>query len=202
MKRLNNKGFTVVEIIITFAIVMSISVGLLGIVDNYRTRQQKELYLKELNSYKNEILRIVYNDIYSLGIESITGIDVTVPEESSTDIDVDVIEENNECKNYNQGVNIEFAKKDEKGENISKLFCVGDSGIRYGDNLYKQPEKVKFTNDIIYLDSGNIDNKKNNKKILSIRVKMTHPELKEPIELNIVGINKIEGETSSESETE
>lgn len=178
MKRLNNKGFTVVEIIITFAIVMSISVGLLGIVDNYRNRQQKELYLKELNSYKNEILRIVYNDIYSLGIESITGIDVTVSEE------------NNKCKNYNQGVNIEFAKKDEEGKNISKLFCVGDSGIKYGDNLYNQPKKVKFTNDIIYLDSGNIDNK----KILSIRVKMKHSELKEPVELNIVGISKTVGE--------
>lgn len=175
MKRLNNKGFTVVEIIITFAIVMSISVGLLGIVDNYRTRQQKELYLKELNSYKNEILRIVYNDIYSLGIESITGIDVET-----------------KCSGYNQGINIKF------NESTEKLFCVGDSGIRYDKNLYKQPEKVKFTNDIIYLDSGNIENK----KILSIRVKMTHPELKEPIELNIVGINKIEGETSSESETE
>ena len=181
MKRLNNKGFTVVEIIITFAIVMSISVGLLGIVDNYRTRQQKELYLKELNSYKNEILRIVYNDIYSLGIESITGIDVeTKCDYYNQDIKI----------KFNQGISIKF--KDE----TEKLFCVGDSGIKYGDNLYNQPKKVKFTNDIIYLDSGNIENK----KILSIRVKMTHPELKEPVELNIVGIGKTVVESEPEPE--
>ena len=174
----NNRGFTVVELIITFALVMSLAVGLFAVTDNYRERQQKETVLKELNSYRNEILKIVQDDFLNRGIEDIEGIDAT------------------SCSgDFNQAVKIVY--KDDPNDEVK--FCVGDVGIKYGDILYPKPlgEFVSFTNDIIYTESKEYDVDivrgsvivPTKKKILSINVKMKHSEFDEVIELRVVGVN-------------
>ena len=173
----NNKGFTVVELIVTFVLVMSLSVGLFAIVDSYRERQQKETNLKELNSYRNEILKIVQDDFLNKGIEDIEGIST---EDSFSD-----------CKAFNQGISIKYKDGD------IKTFCVGDQGIKYNNILYPKPlgDFVSFANDIIYTESKDFQltapngTTKVTKKILSINVKLKHSELEEPIELRVVGVS-------------
>ena len=178
----NNKGFTVVELIVTFVLVMSLAVGLFAVVDGYREKQQKETILKELNSYKNEILKIVQDDFLNKGIVDIEGISTQ--------------DESSDCNGFNQGVNVEY----EEGESA---FCIGDQGIKYNDILYPKPlgEFVSFTNDIIYTESKEfeIDTNSDNvvdikKKILSINIKMKHSELEDPIELRVVGVNTTKNE--------
>lgn len=174
----NNKGFTVVELIVTFVLVMSLAVGLFAVVDGYRGRQQKETILKELNSYRNEVLKVVQDDFLNRGIMDIEGVDAA------------------SCNgDFNQAIKIIY--KDEPDPTNAMMFCVGDAGIKYGDVLYPKPlgEFVNFTNDIIYTESKDFKVvapdgiTKVTKKILSINVKMKHSELEEAIELRVVGVN-------------
>lgn len=185
MKILNNKGFTVAELIVTFVLVMSISIGLFKIVDSYRQRQQKESAIKEIDSFRNEILKTVYDDINEYGVKLIKGID-SIGE--------------SKCEGYNQGVLIEF-KTSENNELNEKEFCVGKEGIKYGGVLYKKPSSfITFTNNIIYLDSGEMtfsNNSEAKKRIFSINVEIKHSELKNPIKLNIVATSKVSSTTSN-----
>lgn len=187
MKTLNNKGFTVAELIVTFVLVMSISIGLFKIVDSYRQRQQKESAIKEIDSFRNEILKAVYDDINEYGVKLIKGID-SIGE--------------SKCNGYNQGVLIEF-KISENNELNEKEFCVGKEGIKYGGVLYKKPSSfITFTNNIIYLDSGEMtfsdySPPNDKKRIFSINVEIKHSELKNPIKLNIVATSKVSSTTSN-----
>lgn len=185
MKTLNNKGFTVAELIVTFVLVMSISIGLFKIVDSYRQRQQKESAIKEIDSFRNEILKAVYDDINEYGVKLIKGIDSIGK---------------SKCNGYNQGVLIEF-KISENNELNEKEFCVGKEGIKYGGVLYKKPSSfITFTNNIIYLDSGEmtfLNNLDAKKRIFSINVEIKHSELKNPIKLNIVATSKVSSTTSN-----
>lgn len=185
MKTLNNKGFTVAELIVTFVLVMSISIGLFKIVDSYRQRQQKESAIKEIDSFRNEILKAVYDDINKYGVKLIKGIDSIGK---------------SKCNGYNQGVLIEF-KPSENTESNEKEFCVGKEGIKYGGVLYKKPSSfITFTNNIIYLDSGEMtfsNNSDAKKRIFSINVEIKHSELKNPIKLNIVATSKVSSTTSN-----
>ena len=185
MKTLNNKGLIVAELIVTFVLVMSISIGLFKIVDSYRQRQQKESAIKEIDSFRNEILKAVYDDINEYGVKLIKGID-SIGE--------------SKCNGYNQGVLIEF-KPSENNELNEKEFCVGKEGIKYGGVLYKKPSSfITFTNNIIYLDSGEMtfsNNSDAKKRIFSINVEIKHSELKNPIKLNIVATSKVSSTTSN-----
>lgn len=179
MTKINNKAFTVVELIITFSIVMVISVGLFKVLDSYREKQQQESYRKMINNYKNEITKTIKDDILKLGIKKIEGIT---------------------CTGYNQGINITF------NDDSKKDLCVGaegeDNGIKYGDIFYKVPSKfIKFKDDFLFEESGEFEVPQVNtlglseEKILTeqfytIKIKMNHTELKEDFDINIVGSKK------------
>lgn len=175
---MNNRGFTVVELIVTFVIVMTISLGLFSTVDSYRERQQKESYRKELNSYRNEILKTIQDDVTTnLGINKIEGIDVN----------------SGECTGYNQAVKLSF------NNNTSKNLCVGYTGsdkkttVLYGNIKFVAPSKfIKYKDDIIsnetdkansYICSGG---KYILKKIYSINIELYHEELTEKFNINVV----------------
>lgn len=71
MKKLNNKGMTVVEIVLTFSIIMIIVVGMLTIVVNYRGQISTSLTRLKLETTKNTLTQGIYNDILKLGVEKI-----------------------------------------------------------------------------------------------------------------------------------
>lgn len=176
-KLMNNKGFTITELIVTFVIVMSITLGLFAVVDNYRERQQKATYRKELNSYKNEIVKIIQDDVLYKGVKKIEGINVN-------------------DESFNQGINITFK------DNLSKELKVNNSEIKYGDISYPFPNNfVKFTDDIIFSDSGEFENL--NKRIYSINIELTHTELTgEVFDINIVCVSNTAASTSTEDNTQ
>ena len=69
--RLNNKGMTIVEIVLTFSLIMIIIIGLLTIVVNYRNRIAVSLEKLKLETFKNNVTQDVYNDILKFGVEKI-----------------------------------------------------------------------------------------------------------------------------------
>lgn len=73
MKKLNQKGITIVEVSVTFVLVMIIVVGLLKIAMSYRGRAQLEMTRNELLTFKSTVTKTVMDDIQQLGLQSISA---------------------------------------------------------------------------------------------------------------------------------
>lgn len=185
----NNKGFTIAELLVTFVLVMSIVLALFKVVDHYRERQQNATSVKEMNSYRNQIVKVVEDDILfnCEGIKEIKGLDLK-PSEAQ------------------QGIEITFNKvDDEKNTQITKNLIVKKNGILYGDMFYEFPSKfVSAVDDVIYTETQ-VENVSSDpllkKAIYSIHIDLTHSELNRIFNINIVAVNNTPTYTDATSET-
>ena len=173
----NNKGFTIAELLVTFVLVMSIVLALFKVVDHYRERQQNATSVKEMNSYRNQIVKVVEDDILFNcgGIKEIKGLDLKPSEEP----------------NSQQGIKITFNGVDGNGALITKNLIVKKNGILYGDMFYEFPSKfVSAVDDVIYTETKvSSDDSSLDKAIYSIHIDLTHSELNRIFNINIVAVN-------------
>lgn len=190
----NNKGFTIAELLVTFVLVMSIVLALFKVVDHYRERQQNATSAKEMNSYRNQIVKVVEDDIlfnYE-GIKKIKGLDkASLGENAPTD--------------FQQGIEITFNKLDAKDNQITKKLIVRKSGISYGEMFYEFPSKfVSAVDDVIYTETQvekvSPENLSLEKTIYSIHIDLTHSELNRIFNINIAAVNTTTN-TDTTSET-
>lgn len=181
----NNKGFTIAELLVTFVLVMSIVLALFKVVDHYRERQQNATSVKEMNSYRNQIVKVVEDDIlfnYG-GIKEIKGLDKATLESGGL-----------EQTDFQQGIEITFNKvDDEKNTQITKNLIVKKNGISYGEMFYEFPSKfVSAVDDVIYTETQ-VENVSSDpllkKAIYSIHIDLTHSELNRIFNINIVAVN-------------
>ena len=63
MKTINKKGFTVIELILSFSFVMIISLGMFSILTSYRERQLMISLESDMKSFQNNITTVIQNDI-------------------------------------------------------------------------------------------------------------------------------------------
>lgn len=173
----NNKGFTIAELLVTFVLVMSIVLALFKVVDHYRERQQNATSVKEMNSYRNQIVKVVEDDILfnCEGIKEIKGLDLKP----------------SEGPNSQQGIKITFNGVDDNGVLIAKNLIVKNNGILYGDMFYEFPSKfVSAVDDVIYTETKvSSDDSSLDKAIYSIHIDLTHSELNRIFNINIVAVN-------------
>lgn len=186
----NNKGFTIAELLVTFVLVMSIVLALFKVVDHYRERQQNATSVKEMNSYRNQIVKVVEDDILfnCEGIKEIKGLDLKPSEEP----------------NSQQGIKITFNKvDDEKNTLITKNLIVKNNGILYGNMFYEFPSKfVSAVDDVIYTETKvSSDDSSLDKAIYSIHIDLTHSELNRIFNINIVAVNNTPTDADTTSET-
>ena len=186
----NNKGFTIAELLVTFVLVMSIVLALFKVVDHYRERQQNATSVKEMNSYRNQIVKVVEDDILfnCEGIKEIKGLDLKP----------------SEGPNSQQGIKITFnGVDDEKNTQIAKNLIVKNNGILYGDMFYEFPSKfVSAVDDVIYTETKvSSDDSSLDKAIYSIHIDLTHSELNRIFNINIVAVNNTPTDTDTTSET-
>lgn len=192
----NNKGFTIAELLVTFVLVMSIVLALFKVVDHYRERQQNATSVKEMNSYRNQIVKVVEDDILfnCEGIKEIKGLD-------QNDKSLSAIQK----ANFQQGIEITFNKvDDEKNTQITKNLIVKKNGILYGEMFYEFPSKfVSAVDDVIYTETQ-VENVSSDpllkKAIYSIHIDLTHSELNRIFNINIVAVNTTTN-TDATSET-
>mgnify|MGYP000195122383 CR=1 FL=1 len=191
----NNKGFTIAELLVTFVLVMSIVLALFKVVDHYRERQQNATSVKEMNSYRNQIVKVVEDDIlfnYG-GIKEIKGLDKASLKDATTD--------------FQQGIEITFNKLDAKDNPITKKLIVRKSGISYGEMFYEFPSKfVSAVDDVIYTETqvkkvNQIGEPLPPKEIYSIHIDLTHSELNRIFNINIVAVNNTPTNTDTTNET-
>jgi len=188
----NNKGFTIAELLVTFVLVMSIVLALFKVVDHYRERQQNATSVKEMNSYRNQIVKVVEDDIlfnYG-GIKEIKGLDLK-PSEAQ------------------QGIEITFNEviaNTQPNTTNTKRLIVKKNGILYGDMFYEFPSKfVSAIDDVIYTETQ-VENVSSEvpllkKAIYSIHIDLTHSELNRIFNINIVAVNNTPTNTDATSET-
>ena len=183
MKKNNNYGFTVVELIITFAIAIPILIGLYKIVDAYRESQIKIGYEKDIISYKNEIISAVESDLITLKLNEIKY-------------------NKNVCTDSGNGITmlsaIEF-----NFDKVNKHLCVysvkeGIDYIKYGDQSeeikYAVPNKfVSFQNDLFYDHTNTVIASKMlnaNEVYYLIDIKLKHSEISKIFDINIVAVKR------------
>lgn len=70
---MNRKGFTTVELIVSFTLVSIILVVLMGIILNYRNRIMIEDKKSMILDFKNQITKMVYDDIINGKYQRITS---------------------------------------------------------------------------------------------------------------------------------
>lgn len=188
----NNKGFTIAELLVTFVLVMSIVLALFKVVDHYRERQQNATSVKEMNSYRNQIVKVVEDDIlfnYG-GIKEIKGLDLK-PSEAQ------------------QGIEITFNEviaNTQPNTTNTKRLIVKKNGILYGDMFYEFPSKfVSAVDDVIYtetqVENVSSEDPSLKKAIYSIHIDLTHSELNRIFNINIVAVNNTPTNTDTTSET-
>ena len=194
----NNKGFTIAELLVTFVLVMSIVLALFKVVDHYRERQQNATSVKEMNSYRNQIVKVVEDDIlfnYG-GIKEIKGLD-------QNDISLSPIEK----ANFQQGIEITFNKviaNTQPNTTNTKRLIVKKNGILYDEMFYEFPSKfVSAVDDVIYTETKvSSDDSSLDKAIYSIHIDLTHSELNRIFNINIVAVNNTPTDTDTTSETQ
>ena len=191
----NNKGFTIAELLVTFVLVMSIVLALFKVVDHYRERQQNATSVKEMNSYRNQIVKVVEDDIlfnYG-GIKEIKGLDKSTLESDGL-----------EQTDFQQGIEITFNKviaNTQPNTTNTKNLIVKNNGILYGDMFYEFPSKfVSAVDDVIYTETKvSSDDSSLDKAIYSIHIDLTHSELNRIFNINIVAVNNTTTDTTSET---
>lgn len=188
----NNKGFTIAELLVTFVLVMSIVLALFKVVDHYRERQQNATSVKEMNSYRNQIVKVVEDDIlfnYG-GIKEIKGLDLK-PSEAQ------------------QGIEITFNEviaNTQPNTTNTKRLIVKKNGILYDDMFYEFPSKfVSAVDDVIYtetqVENVSSEDPSLKKAIYSIHIDLTHSELNRIFNINIVAVNNTPTITDTTNET-
>ncbi len=71
MKKLNNKGLSIIELLVCFVIVAVISVTLLNIIMDYNSLQETEHIKNLIKSYKNTVTKTIQSDIIKYGLSDV-----------------------------------------------------------------------------------------------------------------------------------
>jgi len=70
--KLNNKGITLVELVVTFSLFTAMAFGMLSIVINLRKSASDKMINKEINEYFSVLQRDIQQDLIELNLEKTT----------------------------------------------------------------------------------------------------------------------------------
>lgn len=66
--KLNNKGMSIIEVVLTFVLIMAIVTGLLTVMMNYRDKASLSLKKNDLDTLKNTLTKDIQDDILKLKV--------------------------------------------------------------------------------------------------------------------------------------
>lgn len=71
MKKMNNKGLTIVELIVTFGLLMVLIVGLLEIVLESKSDVSDKQFMKDMNEFRNILTKTIQDDLIMNKVSSV-----------------------------------------------------------------------------------------------------------------------------------
>lgn len=63
MKKLNNKGLTVIELVVTFAILMVLIIGMLDVILGLKNQTSEKMYARDFVEFRNNFTYVVESDL-------------------------------------------------------------------------------------------------------------------------------------------
>lgn len=182
MYKFNENGFTVIELILSFTLVMFLAIAMFSLVNNYRIRQQKETIVKDLLALKTTLTQDIYEDMLNHKVEKI----------EYCKLEDDIIPQ---CINiyFLDGINktLQIAKKDINVNEDGTEFTFETFDIIYGGVKYKNPDNkfVKIVNDYILIYSGDTPNEEEALeygRLYKIQIILEHQDIDENIVIEVV----------------
>ncbi len=67
--RLDNKGMSIIEIVLTFSLIMVMVVGMVSVALNYRLKASISLEKMDMNTFKNTLTKAIQDDILEKGVK-------------------------------------------------------------------------------------------------------------------------------------
>ncbi len=189
MKR-DNRGFTVIELILSFIFVFTLAFSMYQLLFSYRTRQNTESIRSQMLDYRDQVTLAIQNDIVEKNLKSI----------ESCYIGGNVV---NRCivLNFNDNT-----KKKLSVEDGTVTYDGNDYDIKYikYDNIiYQSPDAIllEFGNGYIYHETQEADEIENDITIYRISIPIYHNDLSGNYGINIVApaYNYTQGGTSGSS---
>jgi len=177
--KLDNKGFTVIELILSFVLVMFLAMSMFALVNNYKNREQKEAVKRDLLALQNTLTQDIYED--------------------TTERKVDYIEycKDESGNNITQCININFLDNTAKQLKIEKVnkpvtedgttFEFETFNILYGGVKYDNPDPkfAKVVSDYILTSTIEDDNLEYG-VIYHIKIRIEHQDLEDEYVVDVV----------------
>lgn len=189
MKHFNNeKGFTVIELILSFALVMFLAIAMFAVVNSYRNREQKESVARDLLTLKTKLTQDINEDMMNKKVKKIEYCRDT----SDKDEDGDNTEIIIQCINIyfhddsQKQLKVDFEEivdKSIQGTN----FTYETFNVIYGTVKYENPSPkfATIVNDYILTYTTDEDNLEYG-TLYKIKIRIDHQDLDDEVVIEVV----------------
>ncbi len=196
MRRINKKGLTSVELVITFSIVAVLSVVLFNSVIGFFNKNTIEAYKLDLFTYKDLLNRDIQKDIVEMGLEDVT-FNTTTAGNTNND-NTKYVTTSNITFSFTDGSTKDLIIKsrdvaglleaNEDASVIAELINLKSiTSIIYDDEDYKVPNlgEREYKDSGIFFPNLTISNIKTtiSNSIFTLEINFAHNELEEPYDL-------------------
>ena len=178
MKKLNNKGITTIEILLSFVIIVIITMSMYGTVSAFNEKRMIEEYKSQIFTYKNILTKEIQDDFIKVGlthaeyseknVESRREYTLKCDLKDGTTRELQIIRQQGKSSYHITGKNVSdyyMIRYGAPGEMID--YPLPDLG-GYTNNDGNEIKDLSINTVLIKIDSSNI---------LSIHVGFYHPEL-------------------------
>lgn len=187
--KLNNKGFTVIELVLSFLFVTILSISLYQLVVNYKEKSQLESIQSELINFKTKVIIDIERDITKYFLKNMdycTTTDATGKEKIVNKC-VDLTFGNGTTKRLQI---LSETKKDEiKWENGGEqTFEYNVPYISYGGIKYSIPDAkyVSIVSDFMFTKTTPEDSLENKHALYKINIPIKHMDFRDTFDIEVV----------------
>jgi len=182
--KLDKKGFTVIELILSFILVMFLAMSMFALVNNYKNKEQIEAVKRDLMKLQNTLTQDIYEDTITKKVEQISF----------------CLDESGEV--IKQCINIKFLDKSVKQLKVVETtdrvtdegttFDYNTFNIYYGGHKYKNPDPkfTKIVSDYILTSTVPEDNLEYG-VIYHIKLRIEHQDIEDEYVIDVIttGVN-------------
>ena len=197
MKKLNNKGMTIIEVLVCFVLVAIITTSMYNSISNFNDRRNLESMKEKILNVKNLYTKQIEDDIVKKGLVYIsdpidrngsfsinnTGLHSGVSCSATSPVGT--------CVQNGKGQSIQLTFKD---KSVKEIIAIRDTdGTNYilayggaGNYMYEQLPNVGRTDEgKLALRLGEINMSNSGGNVLSVDIRFDHPQLNEKYGIRI-----------------